>query len=442
MPSLKIIHCLNHYLPEHIAGTEVYVSALAKEQQLSGLSCRVIIPNYGKTTDERYFYNGTEVIKYAEPSEVTRALITGSAVPEGLERFVEIIKDESPDIVHFHELAGSNGLSLLHVKAIRALGIKTVMTLHIAKYTCRTGTLMYKNSEPCDGVIREIRCSKCWLNDMGEKGMRASFIEAGFTIMNALGRDTRSWSNSLGTALAMPQIIKKIRADLQELEQHTDAFIILTEWYKKVLLRNNVSEAHIHVIPQALPYKPAGVLQSPVKSASLRLIFIGRINHFKGIDILIAALKGLPQADITLDIYGSHTEQDYYDSCRAAAADLKNIRWQGSIPPEDVVSTIAQHDVFCLPSAVCEMSPLVIQESFAAGVPVLASDVYGNAEQIKDGNGWLFKFKNAESLRDILKKLIADRSLITEASHHIKEVQDFKSLAAMQNNIYEKILRL
>jgi glycosyltransferase involved in cell wall biosynthesis len=400
-----------------------------------------MIPNYGKDEDERYFYNGTEVIRYAEPSAVTRALITGNAVPEGLERFIEIIKNESPDIVHFHELAGSNGLSLLHVKAIKSLGIKTVMTLHIAKYSCRTGTLMYKNKIPCDGVIREIRCSKCWLNDMGEKGMRAAFIEAGFKVMNALGQDTRNWNSSLGTALAMPKIIKKVKTDLQELESNTDAFIILTEWYKKVLLRNNVSEEHIHVIPQALPYSPTGSLERSQESVALRLIFIGRINHFKGIDILIEALKGLPQADVALDIYGSPTEQDYYDRCRAATAELKNIRWQGSISPEDVVSTISQHDVFCLPSAVCEMSPLVIQESFAADVPVLASDVYGNAEQIKDGNGWLFKFKDPESLRNILMELIKDRSLIAQAAQQIKEVQDFKRVAAMQNKIYEKILQ-
>lgn len=46
-------------------------------------------------------------------------------------------------------------------------------------------------------------------------------------------------------------------------------------------------------------------------------------------------------------------------------------------------------------STFSEMSPLVIQEAFAARLPVIASNVYGNAEQITHGeNGLLFNFND------------------------------------------------
>ena len=60
---------------------------------------------------------------------------------------------------------------------------------------------------------------------------------------------------------------------------------------------------------------------------------------------------------------------------------------------------MADYDLLCVPSLSSEMSPLVIQEAFAAGIPVLASRGYGNIEQIRHGeNGLVFNFNSADSL--------------------------------------------
>ena len=440
---MKIIHCLNHYFPDHIAGTEVYVSALARELKTEGIISKVLIPHYGQHEDHRFYFEGTEVIRYAEPSIPDRALITGQKAPQGLSRFLEIIKNEQPDIVHFHELAGSNGISLFHVKAVKKSGIKSVMTFHIAKYSCRTGTLMYMNEVPCDGVIRKIRCSKCLLNDRGEKGLRAKLITIGFTLTNALHLDTRKWNNSIGTALAFPNIITQLKEDLLSLQQHTDAFISLTEWYRNVLLRNGISEKHLHVIPQALPSDAPHAEKVPAPDGRLRLVFIGRINHFKGILLLINAIKRFPAQLVSLDLYGAATEHEYMDECMKASAGMVNIAWKGIADPAAVVSTISRYDVFCLPSAVCEMAPLVIQEAFAAGVPVLASDVYGNAEQVKHHvNGWLFTFKDEDDLAANIEKLITNRKMIEDAGGQITGVRKFNEVAKEQKKVYEKVLAI
>ena len=440
---MKIIHCLNHYFPDHIAGTEVYVSALARELKTQGVISKVLIPHYDMKEDHRFYFEGTEIIKYAEPSVPDRALITGQKAPQGLGQFIEIIKKEQPDIVHFHELAGSNGISLFHVKAVKELGVRSVMTFHIAKYSCRTGTLMYMNEVPCDGVIRKIRCSKCLLNDRGEKGLRAKLITTGFTLTNALHFDTRKWNNSIGTALAFPNIITQLKEDLLSLQQHTNAFVSLTDWYRAVLLRNGISENDLHVIPQALPSDAQHTGKEPVPDGRLRLVFIGRINHFKGILLLINAVRRFPAHLVSLDLYGAATEQEYMDECLRASEGMDNISWKGIIDPTAVVNTISSYDVFCLPSAVCEMAPLVIQEAFAAGVPVLASDVYGNAEQIKHKvNGWLFKFKDVDDLAANLEKLINNRKMIEDASLQIIGVRKFNEVAKEQKKVYEKVLAI
>ena len=85
---MKILHVLNSYLPEQIAGTEIYVSALVRELKKKSILSKVIIPNYTKKENEHYFYEGTEVIKYAEPTLANREIITGKMASKCIKFFL------------------------------------------------------------------------------------------------------------------------------------------------------------------------------------------------------------------------------------------------------------------------------------------------------------------------------------------------------------------
>ena len=438
---MKIIHILNSYLPQHIAGTEVYVSALVRELKKQNIFSKVVIPNYGKCENESYFFEAVEVIKYAEPTIVDRALLMGKKAPDGLDNFLQILNIEKPDIVHFHELAGSVGVGIFHVEGARNMGFKIVLSFHLAKYTCKTGTLMYMNQTKCDGIIKELKCSNCWLNDTGENVIKSLIIKAGYSFMYYLKIDARIIENSLGTALAFPKIIAEIKENILKLQRITDGFVVLTDWYQQILLKNGIQQSHLSLIKQGLP---TDYLKSPVFvkcGKKIRIVFIGRVSHFKGVDILLSAIKQISQHKVELFIYGVATDQEYMNKCLRIAGDMQNLFWKGSIEPNKVVDTIKEYDILCLPSTICEMSPLVIQESFAAGIPVLASNDYGNAEQIIDGeNGWLFKFKDVTDLKSKIEYLIEKPSLIDKAALKIKSVKTFKSVAEEHISLYEKIL--
>lgn len=438
---MKIAHVLSSYLPDHIAGTEVYVAALVRELKKRNIISQVIIPFVGNSKNDIYFFEDTEVIKYAEPSLEERSFLTGKLPPKGLSAFIQVLKEQKPDVVHFHEVAGGVGVGIFHVTAAKQMGFQTVMTFHLAKYTCKTGTLMYMNKTKCDGGIRELACSNCWLNESGENGIKYDVIKAGFLLMNLLKIDTRLLNNRVGTALALPRIIAESRKNLFTLKNNTNYFIALTEWYKNVLLKNGIPPSHINLIKQGIPnndFEKNNIYKIHYK---LRLIFIGRISHFKGLDVLLSAVIEIPTNKVELDIYGTSTEDNFKNLCLKIAAGKENIRWQGSILPHLVVQTIKTYDVLCIPSSVCEMSPLVIQEAFAAGVPVLASDVYGNAEQITDGvNGWLFKFKDVADLKNKIELLIQTPSLITNAKEKIPTVKSFELVAEEHIALYKKVL--
>lgn len=437
---MKVIHCLNHFLPGKVAGTEVYVQALVHQLRPLGIDSLVLIPHYGSTVNERYEIDGIRVVKYAEPSEVDRSLKMGKRVPDGLKHFMEVLHNEQPDVVHFHDIAGSNGITMLHVRSSRKAGFRNIMTLHIARYSCMTGNLMYKNEQYCDGTIIINKCTKCnfYVNGLGNAAASVLFPVA--ALFKSVGYNTTKWNSKLGTAIGYPFVIEQLRSNLHNLAGDCSKLVVLTKWYRDVLLRNNIAADKLLYIPQAVPVSHAEAHTPRAAAWPLKIMFIGRINQAKGVHLLIDAVKTLSPASVMLDIYGPDYDDAYVNECKASAKDFPHIRWKGLLPPALVHDTLTGYDLLCVPSVVCEMSPLVIQEAFAAKVPVIGSDVAGNREQISEGrNGWLFAFNNAASLEGILKKITGDPSLIDEARKNIPVVNVFGQVAKSYHELYSQL---
>jgi glycosyltransferase involved in cell wall biosynthesis len=437
---MKIIYVLNHFLPDQVAGTEIYTLALAKEMIDVGFEVVIVIPNFGKCIKETYYMDGIRVIKFAEPTIVNKAIILGNLMPKGVVAFKKIIENEKPSIVHFQNVGGSNGISLHHLQAIKQLDIKIVSTFHIAGYTCKTGNLLYKNNAPCDGRIETKKCTLCVYESKGFGSVRGELLFLGASLLNKFGYDARKWNNTIGTALSFPFIISEHKENLFKLESQVDKLVVLTKWYKKVLEFNGIGSNKLVFISQGLPSK-----QLPNEHGSsfetLRFVFVGRIHESKGLHLILKALQEIGNNKICLDIYGGINDQGYANQLKNISHGMDNIKWMGIIEPQLIVETLQKYDCLCVPSVICEMSPLVIQEAFAAGIPVLASNVYGNAEQIIDGkDGWLFKFNDIIDLRNKLKTLIENPNLIDKAKQNIRPVKPFKKVGMEHLAMYTEIL--
>jgi glycosyltransferase involved in cell wall biosynthesis len=417
---IKVLHCLNHFLPGHTAGTEVYTWALCKGLQQEGIESEVAIPGYGMDATVTHYYDGIAVHEYAEPSTVDRNLQMGFTLPEGLNYFTELVKKINPDIVHFHELAGSNGFTVSHIEAVAALQFKTMMTFHLASYTCKAKTLLYKDKAFCDGVIDEYKCSECMIATHSSK-LIAWPLSVYSKFHFLAGINLSRYPSKLATALGYPFIIKKLREDFYRLDNSCNKLVVLTDWYKKILIANGIAEEKIFLNKQGLVQQQlneATLMRKP--SVALKLVFVGRISHFKGVHLILEALKGMNENKVSLDVYGPEPEDDYAESCKKIMDSMKQVSFKGKLEPDQVVHTMAQYDALVLASTFSEMSPLVIQEAFAAGIPVIASNVYGNAEQVKNGiNGWLFKFNDAVDLQKKIETIIANPEILKEAKANI-----------------------
>lgn len=438
---MKIIFVLNHFLPQQTAGTEVYTWALCKHLQNNGIDVQVLIPNYEATSSNDYIYDGIFVHEYAEPSLVDRSLIMGFRVPDGLFHFEEYIRNQRPDIIHFHELAGSNGITLMHVEVAKKSGAKVIMTFHLAGYSCKTGTLVQLGKTTCDGVINLQKCSKCYLQSTGNKKI-ARTVTAVSTILHKFSINTSRWQNKVGTALGTVPIIFKLKENLNFLVSQCDYVISITDWYEKLLIANGVDQRKIKVIKQGIPVEPLSYFSTrKIHEGVFKLIFLGRINKFKGLHLLVEAIKDINPLSIQLSIFGNSDDLVYESSLKIQTASNKNISWNGKLNQEDVVKTLQKHDALCLCSTFSEMSPLVIQEAFAAGIPVIASNVYGNSEQIcHNYNGLLFEFNNVNDLRAQILRCINEPDLLKELTKKITPPRSFKEVGNEYFNLYKNLL--
>lgn len=438
---MRVIHVVNHFLPYQIAGTEVYVWALSKKLTALNLDVSILIPNYGSAEDTSYEYDGLKVYRYAEPSVADRALITGQRLPDGLVNFKKYLQDENPAIVHFHEIAGSNGIGVAHIEAAKATGAKVVFTMHLATNTCSTSTLMYKGKELCDGIINEIKCSRCVLIKKTNSVYKTNALLALSTILLKAGINTLNWQSTLGTALSVPFQIKQLKNKLVRIEKACDKIVPITEWYHQMLQKNGIPANKMKVILQALPLEITNVLSTQNRNQTpLRLIFVGRIDEFKGVHLLIKAAGFFTAEQIQVDIFGNAPDADFLEKCKKDTASSSHINWLGKLEQQQVVSTISKYDALILPSTFSEMSPLVIQEAFAAGVPVIGSNVYGIAELVKnDKTGWLFQFNDTDSLKKLLIRLIENPDIVQTCKQQLPVPTSFSDLAIQYVKLYNEI---
>ncbi|MBR0656779.1 glycosyltransferase family 4 protein [Plastoroseomonas arctica] len=158
---------------------------------------------------------------------------------------------------------------------------------------------------------------------------------------------------------------------------------------------------------------PAAAPPTPrVPDCDLTLGFFGQISRLKGIDVLFDAAILLEKAGTTglrIEVHGDHSGQppEFRALFEARIKDAPpNIELHGPYANGRVGALMARMDAVLVPSIWWENSPLVIQEAFRAGRPVICSDIGGLAEKVRDGvDGFHFAAGSPRSLAALLTAL-------------------------------------
>ena len=168
--------------------------------------------------------------------------------------------------------------------------------------------------------------------------------------------------------------------------------------------------------------------------------FLGSLAWQKGVHVLIEAFNRLDER-ASLTIYGSErTFPDYVAELKRLARH-PNIRFAGLLEPQQVGAALRQMDCLVVPSLWYENSPLVIQEAFGVGVPVVASRLGALPEKVKDGStGRLFTAGSVDDLAAVLQDLVTHPQMLSGMAERTVPAPSMAVHAAYLEQIYQSML--
>ena len=151
-----------------------------------------------------------------------------------------------------------------------------------------------------------------------------------------------------------------------------------------------------------------------------RILWIGRMIKWKRVDLLIKALAKLKNEGkkFELTLVGNGSERKYLEKLAKKLLGASFYEFKEFIPSDEVLSLMAQYDIYVLPSNAYEGWGAVVNEAMSVGCAVIASDKTGaGASLIEHGvNGFLFKSGCEDSLYDCLSQLVNNKNLINDFS--------------------------
>lgn len=269
----------------------------------------------------------------------------------------DIIGEEKPQLAICHNLSG---LSVSVWDELRRGGVKIMQYVHDQYLSCLKSTCF-------DGVkYCEIPCLKC--------------------------RITKSLARRKSSIV--------------------DGFVAVSDY-----LAGRMSElGYFRGVPHRVIHNARNLpvqLSERQENKELTLGYIGAVIRAKGVHVLLKAYRD-SGIDARLLIAGSCEDREYEAELKSLCGDSGRVEFLGRVDSSDFYPKI---DCLVVPSLWPDSFPTVAFESCAAGVPVVASNIGGLPEIVKEGvNGILFNPGDTAQLAGILGRLAGDPSILEHLS--------------------------
>lgn len=172
-----------------------------------------------------------------------------------------------------------------------------------------------------------------------------------------------------------------------------------------------------------------------IKEGNLIILTASRITEVKGLNYLleaIAIIKNKTKAIFTYVMIGDGPD---FNKLKKMAAELNILDYVSFIGYQNnIASWLESADIFALPS-LHEYHSIALLEAMRSGKAIVATDVGGNGESVRDQKeGLLVPCKNVDALSIALLKLLEDSDLRIQYGKSAK--------ARFENNFTEEVMKL
>lgn len=371
---MRILVVSNFFPPNFIGGAEIIAAMQARRLAELGHKVRVLagdthrrLPGYPVRNDS---FDGLPVTRVGlQPSDFAPHA-NNVAHPEVDAIFARLVEQWRPDVIHAHHLLG---LSVGILRAARARGIRSVVTLHDHWGFCLQSTRITTTGAICRDATR---CAECRPDMMlGDDAYSIRFRQ-----------DFVRWQ--LGAV---------------------DAFVSPSRYLADAYVATGLHADRMHVLGNGVETDRFTHLAPPAFQKRLHVLFIGHMGEHKGVPVLLDALTQLPAERLHVDFVGHGAAcADYEQFVRTRLPKLSSRFW-GQLPNERIAERLAQAHVFVLPSICPENQPVTITEAMASGLPVVASRIGGIPELVDDGvTGYLAEPGDAAALAGCIGHYLED----------------------------------
>ena len=422
---MRVLLTVHQYFPDHKTGTEVLTRQVASELAARGHEVRIITgyplksaPVEGRRFDQ-YQYQGLRVDRYFHQESAPVGAQRNIAELEFDNHLVEdwlrgLLSEWTPDVVHFFHL---KNLSVSAIDVCHEHGLPMVLTPTDFWLVCPMAQLLLPNGSLCVGPDRRgVKCLRHAVDNTQPTYVRRTFSLMPDSLMAGAIRACSTVVTSDVAPFSWVRALSQRGDFIRQRVSLLDQMFVPTRFMGHLFEANGLTAKQ--VTHSRFGIDLDGFRRGAVRRGTeprLRIGFIGSLARWKGAHVLVDAVRRLPPAiDVDVQIFGDPgVYPDYANGLVERAAGDARIRFCGSFPNSRIGEVLSTFDVFVVPSLWYENTPLVIYSSQAAGCPVLASDLGGMSEVIREGlDGLLFPPGDSTALAAHLERLWHDRDLV------------------------------
>jgi glycosyltransferase involved in cell wall biosynthesis len=314
----------------------------------------------------------------------------------------ETIHRFQPDLIHLHNPYPALGPAA-HLEAQRA-GVPLVMTVHNCRLRCPNGYMF------TEGKL----CHRCEGGNYSNAVLHHCFSD---------GKQAATYAASLWTHRFVLHLDAKVTA-----------YITPSQFMHDRMISWGFPGARVNVVRNFTDHHEATA--EPGRYG----IYLGRLSSEKGVDVLLEALAlaGDPPFRICGDGPVMSSLKDL-----AAAKGLRNARFMGQLPADEVADQLHGSRFFVLPSLWDENAPLAALEAMAAGRPLLVTEGGGLPELVASGEGLICRRGDPRDLADKIRSLWDDDELCVNAGTAalVRAAAEFTPAAHLRRleDVYQKV---